>query len=58
MTDIRPVCDGFDVSTPVGVLHFASEPTADDVAALVASLSAPAAVEPSVSVIAEDGEVV
>lgn len=55
MYDIRPVCDGFDVPTEAGVLHFGDEPSQESVAALVVSLTAP--VVPSVSVEAEDGEV-
>lgn len=55
---MRAVCDGFDVATPVGVLHFASEPSPAEVEAAVAALSAPSPeIEPTIVVVAEDGTV-
>jgi len=51
----RPVCDGYDIATEHGVLHFDHEPTEAEVAAAIESLAAP---EPErVEVIAEDGAV-
>lgn len=51
---MRPTCDGFDVRTPVGVLHFVDEPTEADVAAAIERLTEP--VTERIEVIAEDGE--
>jgi len=53
MPTARTVCDGYDIATEHGVLHFDHEPT--EVAAAIESLAAP---EPErVEVIAEDGAV-
>jgi hypothetical protein len=55
MYEIRPMCDGYDVSVDGRVLHFTSRPSDADVAAVLLSLVA--AQEPTVSIAAEDGEV-
>jgi len=55
--EIRNVCDGFDVSTEIGVLHFPYEPTEEDVARVVESITAAQVVVPA-DVEAEDGTLV
>jgi len=54
---IRRVCDGWDVTTEVGVLHFTSEPSEADVARVVESITAAQVVVPA-DVEAEDGTLV
>ena len=34
----RPMCDGYDVSTEVGVIHYASMPTEADIASTIAAI--------------------
>ena len=54
--DARHVVDGWDVSTPLGTLHFLSRPSESDVATVLAAMqSPPPAADP---VEAEDGTVV
>ncbi len=53
MTTARAVCDGCDIATGLGVLHFAHEPTEAEVAAAIERLAEPVAEH--IEVIAEDG---
>jgi len=57
MSTARAVCDGFDLATEYGVLHFDHEPTGAEVATIIAALTAPAAPAPTIEVVAEDGTV-
>ncbi len=54
MPTARAVCDGFDIPTAHGVLHFDHEPTEAEVEAAIERLAEPVAER--IEVIAEDGE--
>ncbi|MDY0197650.1 MAG: hypothetical protein RBR68_07530 [Tenuifilaceae bacterium] len=54
--DIRQMCDGFDVSTAVGTLHFTRKPSEDDLAIAVEQITMAAGTMIE-EIVAEDGTV-